>query len=370
MKKTTTKKLIMGMALSFLGTCVLAQNGLENVIVESYYVSDLNDANNSIGTLPVGSKTYRVFVDMRQGYRFQAMYGVTGHPFTVSTTTTFFNNEDRGATTPNGINTPFWNDGTVGLDSWFSVGSAGNGHIGVLKADDDGVSNILMPNSLLQNNDPWAGIALTSQDGIILGTPEAVTFVGINNTGNGDLGVLDGTSQVGGLFTTSNGSVASLNGSYGDSATTNRVLVGQFTTDGCFEFHLNIQIGLPNGSSQYENYVATAPNGNEILASFLNYNSCTVGLVDQPAASPSSSIDIYPNPASDVVTIDITSSDKINSNSYRIFDVIGNVISSKDLGTISGKYVEKLDISSFAKGIYFIETTLNGVKSTKKIIKY
>jgi len=365
MKKITMKKLMVGFGLTLLSGLATAQNGLENIIVETYYIADASDAafstNNGFGTLPVNSKTYRVFVDMLPGYRFEAAYGDVGKALSITTSTTFFNNEDRGAITPNGINTQYLNDNSVALDSWLSVGAAGNGHIGVLKSEDNGVSNVVMPNSnCLQNTNANIGILLTQQDGMIDGTPEAVTFVGIPQSP--DLDPFNATSQLGSSLTTTNGSIASLNGSYGDSAGTNRVLIGQFTTDGDFCFSLNIQIGLPNGSALYEQYVSANATGNEIYKPFLNYCSNLVSVNNQ-TTEPVSSVTVYPNPATDIVTIDIHSTSQ--NNSYKLIDVVGNVIQQS---TITNQK-STIDISSLAKGIYFMEINIDGEKSTKKIIK-
>ena len=84
-----------------------AQNELENVIIEKYYVSNAADSAASAtaagGNLPVGSVTYRIYADMLPGYKFQALYGVAAHPLTISSSTTFFNEENFGGTSPNGI---------------------------------------------------------------------------------------------------------------------------------------------------------------------------------------------------------------------------------------------------------------------------
>ncbi len=361
MKKTTIKTIIIGLLLT--AGIAKAQNGLENVLVETYYVADANDAANSIGVLPVGSVTYRVYVDMLPHYKFEALYGVAGHPLTITSSTTFFNNEDRGAVTPNLIGVNYWKNNSVALDSWFTVGGTANGHIGVFKTDDDGLTDIVMPNTMLQNT-TGVGIALTAQDGMIAGPSENVTFVGINNTGNGDLGVFDGTSQVGGLFTTSNGSVASLNGSYGPDTTTNKLLIGQFTTDGFFCFSLNIQIGTPSGGVQ--NYVANSPSGAEISIPSLTYCSNTVSVPTIKNETPTSA-SVYPNPASDNLTVEINGNSV--SNSYTIYDMLGNQIIHKSIGTVTGKYTEKVDLSSLSKGMYFIDILQDGVKTIKKISK-
>ncbi len=260
---------MLGLAWLAVFACsqnAVAQNGLENIIVEKYYVSNAADATGSIGVLPAGSVTYRIYADMLPGYKFQAAYGVPTHALTFSTTTTFFNNEDRGATTPTYSKTQARNN-SVMLDSWLSVGAACVNNFGILKSEDSvatggaTVVNNTVP-AILQNADPSAGIPLTVQDGLYAGTPEAVTFVGLANVANGDLSVLDATSQAGNLFTTSNGSWASLLGSLGPIPATNRVLIAQITTNGVFHYELNLQIGIPGGGVQ--NFVAQNPVGAEI----------------------------------------------------------------------------------------------------------
>lgn len=260
------KNLTLGLFFALTGGVATAQNGLENVLVERYYVSDAADAVGSVGTLPARSVTYRVYADLLPGYKFQAMYGVPGHSMTINTSTSFFNNEDRGNTNP-AIGAAFINDNSVAIDSWFSVGGAANGNLGILKSEDNGAANLITGNTMLLNNDTAAGIPLTTQDGIIAGTPVAVTFVGLTT----ELDVFNATSQVGNSFTTSNGSIAALGGSTGPVPATNRVLIGQFTTDGTFHFELNIQIGTPSSGTQ--NFVAVSPAGAEISIPSLIYTS-------------------------------------------------------------------------------------------------
>jgi hypothetical protein len=362
------KKNILGLSLILLASLTHAQNGLDSVIVERFYVSDANDSAGSTtaaaGTLPAGSVTYRIYADMLPGYKFQALFGVPTHELKLSTTTTFFNNEDRGATTPNGITVTNTKKNSVMLDSWFSVGAAATGEIGVLKTEDtDGsIGNSTVP-VILQNTDVLAGIPIKTQDGEIPGTAEAVTFVGLTT----ELNVFDATSQVGNLFSTLNGSIASLNGSVGPTAA-NRVLVGQFTTDGQFCYELNIQIGTPTGGVQQ--YVAKNPTGAEIqIPSLMGCKSGTsVGIKENNFASLS--YKMSPNPAKDMVTLDFTSASvQGNNNSYTIYGVQGNEILHKELGLVNANSSESIDISSLSTGFYFIKVSVDGVVSTKKLIK-
>jgi chitodextrinase len=238
----------------FLG---FSQNGLEKIIVEKYYIATAADSEGSLGILPEGSTTYRVYVDMLPGYKFQALYGNADHALKINTSTAFFNNEDRGATTANAIASTKLKSNTVALDSWFSVGASATGQFGVLKSEDNGAVNLLTLNTLLKNNTAAMGIPLTTQDGNQAGSPEAVTFVGFDPSG----GVFDNASLQGNSFQTNDGAISALSGATGPTAE-NRVLIGQFTTNGVFTFELNIQIGTPTGVP--EKYVASNPVNGEL----------------------------------------------------------------------------------------------------------
>lgn len=357
MKKTITT------VVCFLFTLLVKSQGLEGIIVEKYYVSDAADSIGSSGILPVGSVTYRIYVDMQTGYNFQALYGVPGHTMSVSTTTSFFNNEDYGNTNPNGISSTNIRKNTTMLDSWFSVGATCNGKMGVLKSEDmDG--SVGNANGILANNDPSAGNAISSTDGMMPGTPLSVTFVGLNNTGNGDLAVIDGISQTGNLFTTDNGSVAALGGASGPTAS-NRVLVGQFTTDGILSFELNLQLGTPSGGT--ENYVATNPVGNEIQSAALTYSSLSTGLSDV-WGSHADDIEIYPNPSSSIFHLKsdgaVASSAPIH---YEIRNSFGQTVRSQN---VSNGGTCTFDLSNCSDGTYFIYRTANNLVTVHKLVKF
>jgi|688.fasta_scaffold14654_3 hypothetical protein len=276
------KKIIVFLFVLFLGGFAQAQNGLEGIVVEKYYVSDANDAAGSIGTLPVGSVTWRIYADLATNHKLQAVYGVNGHPLVLNTTTTFFNNEDRGSYIPNWTKAQAA-DNTVMLDSYFSVGavatSGPGSEFGILKGEDNATANIVNANGLLINNDPSAGIPLTTRDGFIAGTTQNVQLVGITPA---NLSMFDNVSQAGSSFSTTNGSIASLNGSAGPTST-NRVLIGQFTTDGILHYELNIQV-INTLNNVVTNYVASNPTGNEVSLPSLIGN-LGVALASEPTTN-------------------------------------------------------------------------------------
>jgi hypothetical protein len=360
------KKTLLYLAIFFTSFIVKAQNGLENVIVERYYISDANDTSvNSVGgVLPIGSVTYRIYLDMLPGYKFQAAYGVNTpgamHELRIETTSLFFNNEDRGATSPTYTKNQAKNN-TVLLDSWLSVGAACVGNFGILKSEDDGVSTIINTDGVLVNTDPLAGIPLSTQDGLILGSPEPVTIVGISN----EVGVFDAQNDGtnGPLFSTFNGSWASLNGSTGYDST-NKVLIAQITTDGVFSFELNVQLGTPSGG--VEQFVAKNPVGNEIVFSGLTYNSATAVKAVQQF---NQLLNIYPNPATESVNVVYQTNSSPEKVVCQLVDMSGRTVITKSFTPSVSKQVESIDLAGISKGMYFMILQHEGKREVKKLIK-
>ena len=367
------KKKLLVLPIIFASFFVQAQNGLEDIIVEKYYISEVNDTNaNAVGgILPVGSTTYRVYVDMLPGYTFQAAYGLNSpyHELRIETSTQFFNNMDYGSTTPTfSKNNSAKN--TVMLDSWLSVGGACNGYFGVLKTEDDGLNTNVNTCSgcsatpILQSTNPDAGIALSTQDGLLAGSPLSVTTVGISPAIN-----VFGNSTVGNLFSTDNGSWAALGGATGPDANTNRVLIAQLTTDGILTFKLNLQLGTPGGGT--ENYVAENPVGSEFQHPALIYDSGN--LTNLQDLNPTGSVyKIYPNPIKDNLNIEVKSFNADNKKQYMfytIYSMEGKEVIANSIPTLNSNYSDTIDLSRLNKGIYFMQINLNGVVSTKKLIK-
>ncbi len=235
-------------------------SGLEGILVERYYVSDANDAADTDGSsdLTTGEVTYRVFVDLKAGYKLITVGGFPGHEFTLNTTTSFFYNDDRGESWGDDINDIHLTKNTVMLDSWLSMGAASDAHWGVMKDEDTDGS--VQPNNdggsaggapLLANADPLAGIPLSTADGLLSGTPSGVLSVGVAPTILNDYG--------GANFASENFAWSSNQGNIAGPTATNRILVGQFTTDGDLTFCMNLWVRIP------DSLVCSDPNCHEIL---------------------------------------------------------------------------------------------------------
>ncbi len=247
------------------GSSVAFTGGLEDIIVETYYVSGTTDSTDTDGGhLAPGSVTYRIYVDMAPGYELQAVYATYTHPLYIATTTGFFNNQSYGQAYGNLINNTKLNKNTMAVDSWVTIGAASKFHLGVLKtADTDGSiiggthndgGSALIPGGLLV--DSTAGIPLTTADGLFsVSTVPQITTIAV------DLSPFDGDNSAN-LFSIEDGMWVALNGAQGPTEA-NQVLIAQITTTGQLTFELNVQLRSPEGKGEL--YVASNPVQDEIL---------------------------------------------------------------------------------------------------------
>jgi len=236
----------------FLSSCLflfnnsqLSAQGLENVIVERYYVDSPNPADT----------TYRVFVDLAPGYKLLAVFGFddadpeTGNNLSFSSTTGFYN-DDFGVTFGNNLNSalfaPF---PSASLDTYLCFGAAASNQFGIPKVDDTDGSDLV--NGL--TNVPPDGIAPADVDGFLAGSTVnsstlAMTVLGAADDGENFIGSEDGSYFV-------------LGGVEGVGPN-NTIMIGQFTTDGEFEFAINIQIQSAEGDNEvYVHTNSELPDG-------------------------------------------------------------------------------------------------------------
>lgn len=309
------KSLIAGLCFLLSGTFAGAQ-GLEGIVVEKYYVSnaadaaaantDLSNAGYTTGTLPAGSVTWRIYADLAPGWGVQSVYGIPAHPLTLSTTTNFYNHSNGNTTGGNfsSNGTSILGSGTTLLDSYLSCGAVAPGRFGVLKSEDvtgatpaaGGTNYIAAASTVLANNGPGAG-PLTSVDGVynVSGTPALLALTLLGDAAAAPVNLFTDGSTVGSNFTSTNVSWGVLGEQVGAfPAGSNRVLIGQFTSDGVFTYQLNLQI-RNNTTFAVQNYVPSSATGAEILFPAL------AGVVNQPNALPTVSITSPANGASFLV---------------------------------------------------------------------
>jgi len=254
MKTLKFLAVIIAVLLGFRG---FTQDGLEGIVVEKFYVSTKADNAGKLysGDLPEGSVTYRIYVDLKPGYRFQAAYGSPQHPLVIESTENFYNHLENGNIQPNIIPERTYKKNISLLDSWLSAGACAEGHLGILKEYDDTISDKFIGFEKGYFKGKKKSVPLYEIDGMkrsaVLPVP---TFFQMDF-----LSKIIGTTTSEKRIYSDNGAWAALGkGAVGaDSLSTNCVLIAQLTTVGELSFELNLLIGAPNGISQ--KYVARNP---------------------------------------------------------------------------------------------------------------
>jgi len=264
----------MFLAAVLAGEFGYSQNAIENLIMETYYVSDSNDATDEDGGfLPEGSVTYRVFLDLAPGVKLREIFSAP-NGWTIRSSELIWNNEDRGESLGMNIPDNRLDDNTVALDSYITMGAASELHFGIPKNMDPDGSIIGGENNdggsesieggLLINFVPEMEVALTEADGLIEVDesliPDFSSFILLNEVFFNETNDSVFTSLVNGLQFTE-----------GVSGVTdeNILLIAQITTLGEIEFNFNVELELANGN--VVEYVGFDPAVDQVLSPFLSF---------------------------------------------------------------------------------------------------
>ncbi|HLO54565.1 MAG TPA: Ig-like domain-containing protein [Saprospiraceae bacterium] len=301
--KNLIKNLFLSAFMSIMAIAAYAQTGLIGIEVETYYISTATD--QTAHGVPVGSKTYRVYANMAAGFGLQSVYGET-HPdgeidsLVFFSTQNFWNAPDGGNLANEIPNSILALDANI-IDSWLTFGSGGGSRRGILKTvdTDSGVA------TTLTNSGGAMGSPLTTHDGrfntgnaLVAATAGAdMTMAPFDALYNATIGNRWSTATaLGGFSLNASGGSAT-----GPIAGNNRVLIGQFTTDGEFGYFLNIQIG--NGTV-VEQWVAETPRPGQFSMPSLKLAPNTAPTV--AITTPASNVSVT---AGTVVNIEATASD-------------------------------------------------------------
>lgn len=368
---------------------------LENIIVEKYYETNATDAAASLGALPEGSVTYRIYADLKPDYSVSALVGLTSptdHPLTVSVTNNgqFYNNA-FGVSLGTELSPLFFTiDELVALDSYITIGAASSEHFGVVKVEDmDGESLLgASATNVLQNQE---GVqcppALTEEDGLLASENlPALNTVGIPSS---EIQKLQTTVSEG-AFTIIDGSLFDPESVLGPTDE-NRVLLGQFTTiGGLLEFSINIVVLIPEelqcdvipacqkssitftavfaeGDSEY-NQDPTSNNVN-YQRDECNYSDdgsvCTIVGTEETDVLLNA-FEFFPNPADEKVYLKFL--EGLEEVEYALFDASGRMVMSATVGRVSASSVFEIDTRRMVPGLYVLKVRSGDVASSKKVV--
>lgn len=79
-------------------------------------------------------------------------------------------------------------------------------------------------------------------------------------------------------------------------------------------------------------------------------------------------MEVYPNPATDVVNIDFTTLQS-SDVTFNVYDMLGKKVITTTAVQVDGHYVQPLNIASLASGVYNVEIMIDGKSINTRIIK-
>ncbi len=91
-----------------------------------------------------------------------------------------------------------------------------------------------------------------------------------------------------------------------------------------------------------------------------------VGIDDQ-SASWQNQLKVYPNPNTGEFILDMNLPENTNLSIY-LYNFTGQLIQSEEIGKVNGNYIQQMDLSGYAKGIYYVQARTDNSIITRKII--
>jgi hypothetical protein len=143
---------------------------------------------------------------------------------------------------------------------------------------------------------------------------------------------------------------------------------GDVMSSGMVSYTIKRKRNLAQGT-QFKNKAAIYFDYNApvITNTTLNTLNDVLASVEEKVILDNSDVVLYPNPASDLLSIAINAKET-NKGSVSILDINGKIISSQTISLEAGKNVIRENTSDLPSGIYFVQVKCNEAFITKKLV--
>ena len=92
-----------------------------------------------------------------------------------------------------------------------------------------------------------------------------------------------------------------------------------------------------------------------------------LGINEHEAVNPMTSARLYPNPASDMLNIEVNAS-QASEMSISVYNIMGQKVMDQNVNITTGMNTRNINISDLNSGIYFVTVKANGFENTMKFI--
>lgn len=107
-------------------------------------------------------------------------------------------------------------------------------------------------------------------------------------------------------------------------------------------------------------------DGQVINAKKVSLNTAATTGID-PVQLTGAKVRVFPNPASDVANVRLTLDTPMNVN-VEVFNVMGQVVATRNYGLMVGDEIIRMNVSQFATGTYMVRIALDNQVITKQIV--
>ena len=91
------------------------------------------------------------------------------------------------------------------------------------------------------------------------------------------------------------------------------------------------------------------------------------GVEEHEAVNPMTAVRVYPNPATDVLNIEVNASQS-SEMSISVYNIMGQNVMSKNVNLSTGINVPSINTNDLSSGIYFVTVKANGFENTMKFV--
>lgn len=137
------------------------------------------------------------------------------------------------------------------------------------------------------------------------------------------------------------------------------------TTDG--EFWFGYQADDYPGLNSGSNAAQTSPTDNYIWVHKVVPDYPGVNVEEHNAVNPMTATRVYPNPATDMLNVEVNAS-QASELSISIYNIMGQNVMNQNVSITTGMNTRAVNISELNSGIYFVTVRANGFENTMKFI--
>ena len=130
-----------------------------------------------------------------------------------------------------------------------------------------------------------------------------------------------------------------------------------------FGFQEDMTIGFYWGS----NATQQEASDNNIIAVKVIPDPGMAGVSEHQAVNPMTTVRVYPNPATEVLNVEVNAS-QTSAMNISVFNIMGQKVAEQNVTVNAGLNHPTINTADFASGIYFVTVKANGFENTLKFI--